>query len=161
MLVWGFVGGLAGEAGTTIPFFPFALVYAAFYGLSEALMLGIRVPSSKWQVPSSWILSHTHAGQVLVWGACLGPGLISRNTYASMWLLPFLLGLMGSSKVGLTLGLLVGTCHGVARAAGVISNARRGGGRRHLEVMSSQVYWRVFDGLVLLFAAGVLASRLI
>jgi len=81
--------------------------------LIQTLMLPISVPTVRWQVPSGWMNRRTSAAQVVIWGASLGPGLITRNPYASMWLLPLLLPLIGDWHLGVTVGIIAGGSHGL------------------------------------------------
>ena len=97
--------------------------------------------------------------QTLMWGALLGPGLVTRNPYAGMWLVPLLIALNHNLLATLVMGLIVGVAHGGARALGVLSN------RRHMEtncshllILGAQMHWKCRDGLALLLAAGALAA---
>jgi hypothetical protein len=124
-------------------------------------MLPIRAPTLRWQVPSQWFGGRSPIAQMIIWGTSLGPGIVTRNPYAGMWLVPFMLASVGGAEVGAAVGAIAGASHGLARAAGVLRNSRLGGSRAHFEIMTSQVSLRVFDGMGLLFAAGLLSSRLL
>jgi hypothetical protein len=60
---------------------------------------------------------------------------------------------------GFLVGLLAGLGHGLGRLHGIVRNAHD---RRttHLEVMGSQIRWRIIDGFALVFALGVLSAGL-
>jgi hypothetical protein len=86
----------------------------------------------------------------------LGPGVLTRNPYASMWLVPLLLGAAGSVWLGLAFGAVAGAAHGASRAFGVLLV------QHGLTKWSSQVFalayfrWKVVDRLFLAFAGGSL-----
>ena len=88
--------------------------------------LPLRSFDSKWQVPSSWVKGSV-IKRSLLWGTILGPGLITRNPYAGIWLLPLLIVLARNPLVMVLVGIGIGAAHGIARALGVLRN------RKHLE----------------------------
>ncbi len=94
-------------------FVPFApalvavLVYAVTYGLAETMRLPLRAPESRWQVPSTWVAGRTSQKRAVVWGVMLGPGVLTRNPYAGMWLVPLLLAVIASPALGAIAGGLV------------------------------------------------------
>lgn len=63
-------------------------------------------------------------------------GLITRNPYAGMWLLPFLLALSHPLLTTIFLGAAIGTIHGAARAGGTHSYWRSAAGKDY-EVATS------------------------
>jgi len=100
--------------------------------------------------------------QTATWGALLGPGLVTRNPYAGMWLVLLLIALNHSLFTVLVLGMAVGIAHGGARALGVLSNRRHlDTNCTHLLILGAQMYWRFIDGLALLLAAGALAAYIL
>lgn len=129
-----------------------AWMYAFVFGLLEALALPFRPVSLAWQVPAQWLQGRSALAQTLIWGIALGPGLVTRNPYASIWLLPVLLTLNHNFLTNVGIGVVIGIAHGGARAFGVLST------RRNLDACGlrilAQWHWRVTDGLLLLFGAG-------
>ena len=162
-VVWGILGIILWPLHTwLIPLI--ALVYALWFGLFETLGLPFRPPGLAWQVPSRWINGRPAIVQALTWGSILGPGLVTRNPYAGMWLLPFLLVLNHSLPMAVVVGIGVGIAHGGARVLGVLSNRRHmdmDTDYAHLRILGAQMRWQYIDGLVLLLAAGALAAYIL
>lgn len=129
--------------------------YAAVYGFGEVIGLPLRAPGRSWQVPAIWLNTRALPLRVFIWGGTLGSGLLTRNPYAGMWLLPPLLALAHS----VPLAALVGLAHGVARGIGILRNTGRctrpGADMR---VWMALWRWRLADGAALLFAAGLLLA---
>jgi hypothetical protein len=139
-----------------------AWVYALGFGLFEVLGLPMRTPGFSWQVPAPWIKGRSAAVQTLIWGTLLGPGLVTRNPYAGIWLLPLLLALNQNALTAIGIGLAVGLAHGGARAFGIISNRTCiRDPDAHIFILGNQWYWKYLDGLALLLAAGALAAYML
>ncbi|MGH2532602.1 MAG: hypothetical protein ACRDJW_09875 [Thermomicrobiales bacterium] len=154
--IWVLVGALLRPLGER----PWALasvavIFTLRYGLAETLNLPLQSPGHRWQVPARWIRGRTRTKGVLTWGALLGPGLIARNPYAGMWLLPFVVSLDQSL---LTAGLVGGT-HGTARALGVLHNLRLDCNVADMTAWNAQWRWRLLDGVLLLVSAGALVGQ--
>jgi len=99
--------------------------------------------------------------QALIWGTTLGPGLVTRNPYAGIWLLPLLIALNQSLLIAMVVGIAAGIAHGGARVLGVLSNRRSmdmDEEYAHLKILGAQFRWQYIDGLALLVAAGALAA---
>jgi hypothetical protein len=141
-----------------------AALYAAGFGIAELFGIPIPPPSLGWQVPSGWV-NRRGPGAVFVWGTLLGPGLVTRNPYAGIWLLPLFLGMQRSLLVALVVGLLVGVGHGAARAVGVLVNMadlrRAGMMMPALQRSLLQLRWRFLEGAALLLTAGGLSVELV
>lgn len=137
-----------------------AALYALRFGILETLGIGFRPPGLAWQVPSSWIKGHSVLAQTLTWGTTLGPGLVTKNPYAGMWLLPFLVALSSSPLMAIVFGLGVGAAHGLTRALGVLRNRRciEMDENAYLSILAAESRWQYADGLALLLAAGALAA---
>jgi hypothetical protein len=159
-VIWGVLGAILVPLASIPLLVPMiALIYALGFGLVETFGLPLRAPSLAWQVPSRWIRGHPLAAQILTWGSVLGPGLVTRNPYAGIWLLPFLIGLNHSLYMAIVIGVTVGIAHGSTRALGVLSNMRRMEANcSHLLILGEQLSWLYRDGLALLLAAGALAA---
>lgn len=164
-LIWGAIGLLFGWLGGIPWLLPtLTLVYALWFGIREALGLPARVPGLAWQVPSKWIDGRPWPAQALTWGITLGPGLVTRNPYAGMWLLPLLLAFQHAILPALLLGVAVGVIHGSARFLGVLRNRHKLDANveyEHLKIMGAQLRWQHIDGLILLFMAGILVVDLL
>lgn len=93
-----------------------------------------------------------------IWGAVLGPGLLTRNPYAGIWLLPLLITLNHSVLMGVITGVVIGMAHGTGRALGVLNNRKRMDITWHILILGAQLRWRFIDGLVLLLTAGFLSA---
>jgi hypothetical protein len=96
--------------------------------------------------------------RTLVWGATLGPGLMTRNPYAGIWLMPLLIAVTAGPLAGALTGATVGAAHGLGRAFATIEavRVRSRGPRMPTEFVLHQLRWRLADGLALSFIAGVL-----
>jgi hypothetical protein len=139
-----------------------AFGYALVYGMIESQRLAIAAPSLPFQVPASWVRREQGLTvQLLIWGVALGPGILTRNAYASMWLIPPVLALADSPAVGLVAGALAGAVHGVGRSTGVLRNMSFRGPEAHLAVLGQYAKFRSFDSVVLFLAAGIFASELV
>jgi hypothetical protein len=100
--------------------------------------------------------------QTLIWGALLGPGLVTRNPYAGIWLLPLLLVLNQNLLTAVGAGIAIGIAHGGARALGVLHNRKcMQVAQAHLLILGEQWRWKYLDGLALLLAAGALAASML
>ncbi len=133
-----------------------AWVYAFTFGILETLGLPIQAPGLAWQVPAQWIRGRSATMQTLTWGACLGPGLVTRNPYAGMWLLPLLTVLDHNLLTAIFIGMAIGVAHGGARAIGVLSNRRHlKVSCNHLVILGVQWRWQFMDGLAFASEGGI------
>jgi hypothetical protein len=154
-----------------------AIGYAGYYGLTEATGLrGLLPPGRRWQVPQTMMIGASPRRRILVWGAILGPGFLTQNPYAGFGLLPIVVAVMlsaGGTAV-LAAAAVIGVAHGSARAtallrdvgelrqavfaagvseAGVAAKALAPTALTQLDLLLKTVYWRRWDGVVLLAAA--------
>jgi hypothetical protein len=134
--------------------------YAALYGLGELFAPRPRVPGTSWQVPRDWVRQKRLSARAWVWGATLGPGLMTRNPLAGMWLLPLFLLQTGGAMAGLVAGAAAGALHGAGRAVGVIRQIRAGEHYDYYESTARMFRWRYLDGMLLLAVVGVFLLRL-
>jgi hypothetical protein len=137
-----------------------ALVYALWYGLRETLGLQRGMLGLIWQVPTGWIKGRPPIVQALIWGTTLGPGFVTKNPYAGMWLLPLLVALNHNLLTTIIVAMAVGAVHAGARAIGVLRNRKciSVDVHAHLKIMSAVSRWQYVDGLALLLAAGALGA---
>lgn len=152
--VWALIGGLVGSLRVGAPFAVIGVAYAIVFGLSETMYLPFRTPSSRWQVPSRWMSGRSASVRTLIWAGALGPGLITSNPFAGIWMVPIALSQLPFPG-SVFLGLAAGVTHGLARAAGVIANSRSGAPPTLL--LGKKATWRGADGIALLAFGGVLA----
>jgi hypothetical protein len=157
-LVWLVLGGIWGSVHVSIVSRSAAAAYAAVFGIAEVMWLRLSPPSSGWGVPARWVEGRGMPSRTVIWGTLLGPGLVTKNPYAGIWLLPLLMWSATGAAAGALVGLGAGLAHGSMRAWGVRSNARDGRGA--YAIMLRQLYWRYVDGAVLLFAAAALAASM-
>ena len=148
-LTWGAIGLGLGSIGASRAALAVAAVYAVPFGLSETLGLRLRVPTSRWQVPAHWVAGPNALRRVAVWGVTLGPGLVTRNPYAGMWMILPLLAAVGNPTAGLEAGVAVGLLHGAMRASGIAHIAVAWRGNVHRALMA-YFGWRLIDGVMLL-----------
>lgn len=95
----------------------------------------------------------------MIWGTTLGPGLLTRNPYAGIWLLPLLVALNHNMLTAVTIGIAIGVAHGGARALGVLNNIKHMNTNcGDILILGAQLRWQFMDGLTLLLAAGALAA---
>jgi hypothetical protein len=135
-----------------------AVAFGLTLGLAQVWSGRWRAPSSAWQVPSSWV-RHRHAWvNTLVWGALLGPGLITRNPYGSIWMLALLLASLDSIAAAGVVGAAAGLLQGSARAHGVLREVRAAEPSDYLHLLLRQARWRAMDGAALIAAAALVAT---
>jgi hypothetical protein len=151
---------LAGLLGREVDLARLALVYALIYGAAESLLVPVRVLSTTWQVPARWISGAGALRRAFIWGCVLGPGVLTRNPYAGMWMMPILLTVASGPGRGAIAGAATGAAHGVSRAAVTLQLIRKrsGGTRNPTEIVLRQLRWRAADGLMLGLLAGVLVA---
>ncbi|PRX98061.1 hypothetical protein CLV72_105414 [Allonocardiopsis opalescens] len=139
-----------------------ALAYTVLYGIPEVLALSLRPPGRSWQVPKQWVAGRGYAGRAAVWGATLGPGIMTRNPVAGTWLFPMLAALSGDPATAALVGAAAGALHGLGRAGGVLRQSGRLATEPGdpFETVIRLMHWRTIDGLLLAAAAGLLAGAL-
>lgn len=180
-ITWALLGLGAGFLGQLAPGLRgAALAAAAGYGLCYGLTevsgrRGLTPPGRSWQVPQTMLLGAPTRRRVLTWGALLGPGFATRNPFAGFGLLPLAVATMPGAGAATVLGAAVGVAHGTARAAALLRDVRElsrepagaaalvmaGGGPgpatsqvpTHLDMVLKTIYWRRFDGALLLAMA--------
>jgi len=113
-----------------------AVLYGCYYGVLEITgRRGLPTPGRQWQVPQSMLIDAAPRRRVLVWGAILGPGFLTRNPYAGFGLLPLAVaampgtlgagaGAVAGIRAGLALAAAIGLAHGTARALALLRDLR-------------------------------------
>lgn len=161
-VVWAGLGAALGSLSAATAITAIAIAYALAYGLAETLRLPVRRFGLRAQVPSPWIRGRRPSVQVGVWGALLGPGLLTHNQYAGIWLVPMMVALSGDVRRGALVGGLAGLAHGLARAVGILRLMPRiGAWERSGAIVLAQLRWRLVDGAALTFVGGILLGRLV
>ena len=159
VVIWAPLGLALGFVRQTVIAVGIGALYALVYGVAEFLWLPLRAPTTRWQVPSSWVMSRIWYRQISVWAFTLGPGLMTVNPYASMWVVVFLLASVANPFVGLLGGAAFGVAHGFFRATGVLVNVSRP--MDMLDLMARNLRWRAADGVALSAIGGVLLFQLV
>lgn len=143
--------------------------YGLAYGVSELTgWRGLGVPGRRWQVPQTMMIDARPARRVLVWGALLGPGFLTRNPYAGFCLLPLAVAAMGviGGGAGVLLAAAIGLAHATARAVALLrdvtqvraqSQLASATAAGHLELLLKNIYWRRLDGALLMATAATAA----
>ena len=149
---------LAGLILGALPIAHAALVTAALYGCAYGVaeVCGLRWPAApgrRWQVPQDLLIGASGTRRLLVWGAILGPGFLTRNPYASFGMLVLLTASAGSLPAAIVVGAIIGAAHASGRAAALL----RDSATPQLEpfaLLLRSLRWRAFDGIALLAVAG-------
>ncbi len=131
-----------------------AAVYGCGYGVAEVCgSPWPAAPGRRWQVPPDLLIGASGNRRVLLWGAILGPGFLTRNPYAGFGILPVLVAAAGQLPAGIVLAGLAGAAHGLGRAAGLLRDSS-GPQPQPFALLLRSLRWRVLDGLALLTVAG-------
>lgn len=153
--VWAVLGLGLGALPLAGPARTLTAIYAGCYGLQEVTgRRGLPTPGSRWQVPQTMVLGVSGRRRILVWGSVLGPGFLTRNPYAGFGLLPIVVATAGGVRAAATLAAVIGLAHGTGRALALLRDARPGAAADPLRLVLTSMYWRAFDGFVLLVVAG-------
>lgn len=197
--MWGLIGVGVGWLAVAFPALRWialaaAVGYGGYYGVIEMSgRRGLSPPGRAWQVPQTMLIEVAPRRRVLVWGALLGPGFATRNSFAGFGLLPLAVTAMPGIGPAVALGAGIGLAHGTARALALLRDVRdlnampagigpagigrAGIGRAgigpaaivpaaliaapvptHLDMALKAIYWRRFDGAVLLAVAVTCAA---
>ena len=131
------------------------VAYGVYYGVVELLgRRGLPSPSTRWQVPQSFVRGGSRLRRILVWGAILGPGFASRNPYAGFASLPIALAALGRIWTALVVSAAIGIGHGTGRAIALLRDARGIDAADYFDAVFRSLYWRSVDGALLLALAG-------
>ncbi len=158
--VWAVLGATLGVLTGDVWVILALTVYALVYGLSEVSRFGLPAPSTRWQVPSTWVRGRSRTGRIAIWGAVVGPGIMTPNPYASIWVIPALMTFATGWAAGAAMGALVGLTHGATRALGTIHAARAEGPAETLALKAilRQMRWGLVDGILLLVIVAAVAT---
>jgi hypothetical protein len=152
--VWALLGLLLGVLPIATAAVVAAAVYGTGYGVVEASgMARPAAPGRRWQVPQDLLLGGSGCRRVLLWGAILGPGLLTRNPYASFGMLVVLAATSGGLPAGVLVAALIGAAHAGGRALAVLRDSARPQDEPFALLLRS-LRWRVLDGMALLAVAG-------
>jgi hypothetical protein len=131
-----------------------AAAYGCAYGVAEVSgSPWPAAPGRRWQVPQDLVIGASGTRRVLVWGAILGPGFMTRNPYAGFGILPVLVAVSGRLPAGILIAGLVGAAHATGRAVALLRDSSVPQPEPFALLLRS-LRWRVLDGLVLLTVAG-------
>jgi hypothetical protein len=156
VVLWAVLGICLGALPLTGPALVLAAIYAVCYGLTEVTgKLSLRPPGRKWQVPQTMVLGVSGRRRILVWGSILGPGFLTRNPYAGFGLLPIAVATADGVRAAAILAAAIGLAHGSGRALALLRDARPAAAMDPMRLVLVSMYWRTFDGCVLLVIAGV------
>jgi hypothetical protein len=156
VVAWAALGSCLGALPLTGPALVLTAIYAACYGLTEVTgKLSLRPPGRKWQVPQTMVMGVSDRRRILVWGSILGPGFLTRNPYAGFGLLPIAVATASGVRAAVILAAAIGLAHGSARALALLRDARPAAAADPMRLVLVSMYWRTFDGCVLLVIAGV------
>jgi hypothetical protein len=157
--VWAVLGICLGALPVATPAVALTAIYAACYGLTEVTgWLGLPPPGRRWQVPQTMVMGASGRRRILVWGSILGPGFLTRNPYAGFGLLPIVVATAGGVRAAAGLAAAIGLAHGAGRALALLRDARRGPAADPMRLVLTSMYWRTFDGFVLLVVAGAVIA---
>ncbi len=148
----GLVLGLAAHALATAAVLA-AAIYGCVYGVTEVCgSPWPAAPGRRWQVPQDLLIGASGIRRVLVWGATLGPGFLTRNPYAGFGVLPLLVAAAGRLPAGVGIAGLVGAAHAAGRAGALLRDTA-GPQHQPFALLLRSLRWRVLDGLALLTVA--------
>jgi len=117
------------------------------YGLRELGFIRLPVPSRRWQVPAEWVSRNPVEGAI-IWGVCLGSGVLVYMPYAAFYGLMAWLFVSGEALSG----LLLGSAYGLGRSCPVLVRALRAGSARQSETISLYGWrgiWHQVHGLMM------------
>lgn len=155
-VTWLFVGAILNAAPIAEVAGIALILYGLFYGIAEmADVGGLWVPGIRWQVPPAFVTKRSSGRILVVWGGLLGPGFATRNPYAGFAALLLGIATFGSVKIGAALAVTVGVAHGTARALALLRDATNISHLDYLQSVLRSLYWRRFDGWMLLLLAGL------
>lgn len=152
--VWALLGLVLGALPIASAAIVAAAVYGCGYGVIEASgRPRPAAPGRRWQVPQDLLLGGNGGRRIVLWGAILGPGLLTRNPYASFGMLVVLAATVGGLPAAVWVAALIGAAHASGRAFAVLRDSASPQDEPFALLLRS-LRWRVLDGLALLAVAG-------
>jgi hypothetical protein len=151
---WALVGLVLGALPVAHAALVAAAVYGGAYGVAE--VCGLRWPAApgrRWQVPQDLLIGASGTRRLLVWGAILGPGFLTRNPYASFGMLVLLAASAGSLPATVLVAAVIGAAHAGGRAAALLRDSATPG-LEPFALLLRSLRWRAIDGIALLAIAG-------
>ena len=157
LVTWAVIGLVLNWLPLSSAALPAIVVYALFYGVLETAGRAVPpAPGSTWQVPSSWVRNVSGWRRIMVWGAMLGPGFITRNPYAGFGLLVLVVAAAGSIHNGVPLAAAIGLAHAAGRFLALIRDTHQPNtAAGYLQVVLRNMRWRMADGYALLLIGGI------
>ncbi|HTZ94597.1 MAG TPA: hypothetical protein VMB74_19555 [Streptosporangiaceae bacterium] len=131
-----------------------AAVYGCGYGVAELWGLRWPVPGRRWQVPQDLLIGAGGPRRLMVWGAILGPGFLTRNPYAGFGMLLLLAASTGSLPAAVVVAAAIGAAHSSGRAFALLRDSATAHQEPFVLLLQS-LRWRALDGVALLATAGV------
>jgi hypothetical protein len=151
---WALLGLVLGALPIALAAIIAAAVYGCGYGVVEVGGLAWPpAPGRRWQVPQDLLLGVSGRHRVVVWGAILGPGLLTRNPYASFGMLVMLAATVGGLPAAVWVAALIGAAHASGRALALLRDSASRADEPFALLLRS-LRWRALDGLALLVVAG-------
>lgn len=130
--------------------------YCFLYGSAEFIGKTLRSPGRRWQVPQNLVIDTSWRRRLLVWGAILGPGFMTRNPYAGFGASVLVVATAGGITRGVIMAGATGAAHSTARALAMLRDAKRPTAG-YLESAIRAAQWKRRDGLALLTLAAMAA----
>jgi hypothetical protein len=151
---WALLGLVLGALPAAHAALVAAAVYGCVYGTAEICGLTWPgAPGRRWQVPQDMLIGASGPRRLLVWGAILGPGFLTRNPYAGFGMLVLLAASAGSLPAAVVVAAVTGAAHASGRAVALL----RDSSAPQLEpfaLLLRSLRWRALDGIALLAVAG-------
>jgi hypothetical protein len=151
---WALLGLVLGALPVAHPALVAAAVYGCAYGVAE--VCGLRwpgAPGRRWQVPQDLLIGASGTRRLLVWGAILGPGFLTRNPYASFGMLVLLAASAGSLPATVVVAAVIGAAHAGGRAVALLRDSAAPQ-LQPFALLLRSLRWRALDGIALLAVAG-------
>ena len=99
------------------------------------------------------LIGSSGARRLVVWGAILGPGFLTRNPYAGFGMLVLLAASIGNLPTAIVIAAAIGASHAAGRAIALLRDSATAQ-REPFALLLQSLRWRVLDGIALLAVAG-------
>ena len=128
-------------------------VYGCGYGLAEVTGRHWPAPGRRWQVPQDLLIGAGGTRRLVIWGAVLGPGFLTRNPYPGFGMLVLLAAAAGRWPAAVIVAAAIGAAHAGGRGIALLRDSKTGQHDPFALVLRS-LRWRALDGMALLAVAG-------